>query len=404
MKKYFKQMFLLLTLITFLLPGTVQAYSYGDPTQEDVAETFKLINVKLSSSPPDWNAAYEAYKVRRAEISSHFGKSVAVTLDVNFEMKQKELVIQNYRHVLYLNLKRRFTYAEKDINDYGKVKILLGKAKGTFDVIKPYVQSKIPGEVSKLDEAFVAALDAIGNPGLFGMGEKTVQIEEFKKQTAYILTTLKPHFPYKESTVKQPEPETSKAIKTDTTEKASPVNQTASGTEQKTNDQTKTEQKQQEQVKPTQPTQKESQISETVEKEDQKAPAKVEDESKAVTKDVGKQDGEINKVLNEEKQNSDNVKSESKEENVAAENEATFKKEATTETKKEEIETKSQSEVGQETKSVEGTDEQVAAVSTAHAPMETVNKTNPIFSFLIIIGTLGLIVGIVWIIKKKNFI
>lgn len=147
-------MALLFIIGTLLFPNSAFAYSYGDPTKEDIAETFKTIQMKLNESPADWNGAREAYKVRRAEISSHFGESIAVTLDANFEMEQKDLLIQNYRYVLYLNLERRFSYAEKDIQDYSKAKTLLAKAKGTFDVLKPYVKGQIPDKIESLDSAF----------------------------------------------------------------------------------------------------------------------------------------------------------------------------------------------------------------------------------------------------------
>jgi hypothetical protein len=177
-------------------PMQAWGYSYGDPTKEDIAETFVLIQSKINASTPDWKSAQAAYEVRRAEISSHFGESIAVTLDANVEKQEKDLLFENYRYVLYLNLERRFIYAEADIDDYGKSKLLIGKAKGTFDVLKPYIQSKAPNEVSKLEEALEKTLKALGNPGLFGVGEEPVEPEVFKEQTAYILKTLKPHFPY----------------------------------------------------------------------------------------------------------------------------------------------------------------------------------------------------------------
>jgi len=189
---------IIFTLIcVFAFPLSVFAYSYGDPNKEDLAETFSIITARLNTASPDWNGAVEAYKVRRPEISSHFGESVAVTLDVNFENKDKVSVIANYKALLVMNLERRFDYAQKDINDYAKVKLLLAKAKGTFDVLQPYVEQKIPKEITALQKAFDSALEAIGNPGLFGVGQKPIQPEELKKQTSYILETVRPLFPYK---------------------------------------------------------------------------------------------------------------------------------------------------------------------------------------------------------------
>jgi len=179
-------------------PSPAGAYSYGDPDKEDVAETYKLIEAELAEN--DWNAALAAYQVRRAEIESHFGKEVALTLDANFRDKNKALVLQNYKYVLYLNLDRRFTYAEKDINDYAKAKLLLAKAKGTFDVLTPYVESRLPDRVAEIRAHFDGALEALGNPGLFGIGKKPVDVEAYRRHTSAILTTLKPLFAYTPAT------------------------------------------------------------------------------------------------------------------------------------------------------------------------------------------------------------
>jgi hypothetical protein len=355
----------------------VLAYSYGDPTKEDVAETFILIKGKLSSSPADWNAAYEAYKVRRAEISSHFGESVAVTLDYNFEMKDKDLVIQNYRYVLYLNLKRRFDYAEKDINDYGQAKTLLGKAKGTFDVLKPYVESKIPNEVSKLETAFQVALDSIGNPGLFGMGKEPVNEEEFKKQTTYILTTLKPLFTYKVFTPEQQEKETEKS--TDTTEQSQ--DNTVNKESETKQDQKSTEQKQ------------DSKDKETV--QDQASSTEATKTESTSVSSVEQNTTKEEENTTEEDKTEENVTEEDKTTVTTTEEQRT---ETTTDQKKED----NQQEGDQHKE--QSTNKQIASANTEHAPVDQTDKTNPFFAVLIIVGVLVTLIGSIWFARKKNFI
>jgi hypothetical protein len=363
------------------------AYSYGDPTKEDVAETFNLIKSKLSSSPADWNAALEAYKVRRAEISSHFGESVAVTLDHNFEMKEKDLVIGNYRYVLYLNLKRRFDYAEKDIEDYGKVKILLGKAKGTYDVLKPYVESKIPGEISKLDTAFEAALESIGNPGLFGMGKKPVNPEEFKKQTTYILSTLKPLFTYTKYTPEQQEPATQESNETKE--------------EQKSTQQETTEQK--EDPKDQQTNQQEQEKNTTQSTENESTSVSSNEQTKAVKKEenTDQHTGESESSDKEKQQTKENQTNEQVEESVTEENKAEETTVTTTQEQSVETKTEQKEEVDQKE---ESTSKQIASAHTEHAPMEQADKTNPFFTILIILGVLTVLSGGIWLAKKKNFI
>jgi hypothetical protein len=366
---------------TLLVPANVLAYSYGDPTKEDVAETFILIKDKLSASPVDWSAAHEAYKVRRSEISSHFGESIAVTLDQNFEMKEKELVIQNYRYVLYLNLKRRFDYAEKDINgDYAKVKTLLGKAKGTFDVLKPHVESKIPNETSKLVSAFDLALEAIGNPGLFGMGKEPVKPEEFKKQTTYILTTLKPLFTYTASTpVQQEKKDAGESTETKQQQGTNEKNETTnkSGTEQDPKSTTQKDEKKSDQI-----TTKET----TSASSEEQAKLSNQDKNSVANADTENQETEENKTTEQEQETTTN------EDNTTV----------STEEQTIESSTDVEEEVTQNTE--ENTDKQIASGSTEHAPMDLTDRTNPVFTVLIILSVMVVIIGSIWFARKKKFI
>jgi hypothetical protein len=192
--KRWLQMFILLGVIAILIvPVQTNAYSYGDPNAEEVADTFKLVEASLNEATPNWKAAEEAYKVRRAEITSHFGESVSVTLDENFKSKDSDLLIANFKAVLVMNLERRFSNAKLDVEDYSKSKLLLAKALATFDTLIPYMDSN----VSENKQAFDDALGALGNPGLFGVGKKEVQADVFSQKVDSIYKSVKPMFTFK---------------------------------------------------------------------------------------------------------------------------------------------------------------------------------------------------------------
>ncbi|SDO04063.1 hypothetical protein SAMN04487897_107166 [Paenibacillus sp. yr247] len=183
--------FILVALM--ILPSSALAYSYGDANTEAVAETFKLIQTSVGDGANNWGAAESAYKEIRAELVSHFGEGIAVTLDANFQAKDSKAVIANFKAVLVMNLDRRFTYASKGLDDYAESKLLLAKAKATFETLEPYVGAGS----SEINKAFEAALEALGNPGLFGVGKKDVQPEVFKEKVNFIYSKVKPLFPYK---------------------------------------------------------------------------------------------------------------------------------------------------------------------------------------------------------------
>ncbi|WP_274654290.1 hypothetical protein [Paenibacillus humicola] len=193
-----KAVMLTIFILLTAAPGNALAYSYGDANTEDVAETFKLVTADLSKSPPDWNGASDAHKARRAEIASHFGEPVAATLDQNISSKNMDDTIANYKAVLVMNLNRRFENTLESIADYSQAKLLLAKAKATFETLKPYAEPKLtPSGVDAIEQDFQTALDAVGNPGLFGVGKKEAEPEKVKAAVNRIYSQLKPLFPYK---------------------------------------------------------------------------------------------------------------------------------------------------------------------------------------------------------------
>jgi cobalamin biosynthesis Mg chelatase CobN len=348
------RIFIVLLIATLLYPSGVFAYSYGDPSKDDVAETFKLILVRLNNDSPDWSGAQEAYKVRRAEISSHFGESIAVTLDTNFEDKNKELLVDNYKALLVMNIKRRFDYAEKDINDYSKTKILLAKAKGTYDTIQPYVQELAPNETQNLQTAFEKALEALGNPGLFGVGEKPVQPEEFKKQASYIIETITPLFPYTEAKKKSEDSQSTPTTeeKKSTTASTTDTDKSSSTTEESSSSEQESDST-------------ESSTNESTEKDSEEA------QTESKTEETSTNDSEEETKFDSEKKN---------------------------EQPSEEIElSESKTDIAE----IEVAKEES---TKAHDPMERNKKTNTATSFIVITLVASLGIGSIVFLRKKGFI
>jgi len=182
---------LILVLSVVWLPQQAFAYSYGDPNQETIAEALKELTSKANAG--DWTGVGDIYAVHRPEIESHFGAAVAGTLDADIQAQDADRFLSNYRALLALNLERRFKYANDAVEDYSQAKLLLAKAKGTYNVLQTYV--KDDADDKQVLEAFDAALAALGNPGLFGVGEEPVDPATFKAKTDFILGKVKPLFP-----------------------------------------------------------------------------------------------------------------------------------------------------------------------------------------------------------------
>lgn len=183
-------------LLAGIFPASAGAYSYGNANTEAVAETFKSIASKLSADSPDWTAANAAYAELRSELDSHFGKDVTKELDDAFAAKDKDRVLKDWKGVLVLNLDRRFTYAEQGFNNYSDAKLLLAKARATYETLKPYLSgTPAEGKQAELDQAFDKALEGLGNPGLLGVGKKEPNPDLFKQNIKLIYDTVAPLFP-----------------------------------------------------------------------------------------------------------------------------------------------------------------------------------------------------------------
>ena len=185
---------ILLCVIFVGAPTSSFAYTYGDANMEDVAETFKVIAASLNKDAPDWKSIDAAYQTRRSEISSHFGEAIALTLDENLKAKDAEQFLANYKAVLVMNLDRRFDYAIVDVSDYTKAKMLLAKAKATYETLEPFIGDS--ATITAANAAFDLALKALGNPGLFGVGKVESNPDEFVKQVNSIYNGIEGSFPF----------------------------------------------------------------------------------------------------------------------------------------------------------------------------------------------------------------
>ncbi|QHT63492.1 hypothetical protein GXP70_28425 [Paenibacillus lycopersici] len=197
MRTILKGALLLVAIFLALTPASASAYSYGDANTEDVAETFKLVVSALGKSPADWKAAEAAQKEMRDVFVSHFGEGVAATLDANMQARDADAVIANYKAMLVMNLNRRFSNAIQSVHDYTQAKLLLAKARATYETLAPYAESKLSkADLDGLSADFDAALTAIGNPGLFGVGKKEPDEKALQDAVNQVYGAMKPLFPF----------------------------------------------------------------------------------------------------------------------------------------------------------------------------------------------------------------
>lgn len=189
---------LMIMIFNYIFIPKAHAYSYGDPGKEELAEAYKQIDQYTKQG--EWDQAFAVYQNYEKEFSLYFKKTKEF-IDVAFDQKDRDLLLESYRSALALNIERRLHFAEESFEDYGQAKLLLAKARGTYDVLYPLAQEELGKEkADEVYEAFDNALTALGNPGLFGIGNQENDSEAFQENINMIINLMIQTFPLPEDT------------------------------------------------------------------------------------------------------------------------------------------------------------------------------------------------------------
>ncbi|GEN34987.1 MULTISPECIES: hypothetical protein [Aneurinibacillus] len=192
-KRFISALFVCVLAIA-LMPLAAWAYSYGNPNEEAVAENYKQVVAKLNQEPPDFKGAVEIFQPIKKELDMHMGPEPAKAIQDALAAEDKEAALNTYQKTLILNIARRMESIEKDFKNYEQNKILLAKARATYDAISPIVKEKDPKVDEKVRAAYDEALAALGNPGLFGVGVKQPDQAKYTAKKNEIFDVLKQEF------------------------------------------------------------------------------------------------------------------------------------------------------------------------------------------------------------------
>jgi hypothetical protein len=184
---------LMIIILILTSQSNAYAYSYGDPGEEPFAKAY--INLKMHVENDDWDEAKVIIDTYEKDFKLYFSATKPY-IDEAIKNKDKQLLLTSYQAAMRLNIERRLFFAQQDFDDYGRAKLLLAKARGTFDIMQAdVVEKKDEQFVENIYKAFDVALESLGNPGLFGVGSKESDPEQFQQQTQYIVKQIKPLFP-----------------------------------------------------------------------------------------------------------------------------------------------------------------------------------------------------------------
>ncbi|HAQ07289.1 MAG TPA: hypothetical protein DCR24_07135 [Bacillus bacterium] len=112
----------------------------------------------------------------------------------NLNDEDKEATIENMEKLMILNIARRLESIVNNFEEYDTSKKLLAKGFATYRALSPKVEASNPDIDKKIKADFDAALESLGNPGLFGVGKKPSDKEAFQDSKEEILQALQTEF------------------------------------------------------------------------------------------------------------------------------------------------------------------------------------------------------------------
>jgi hypothetical protein len=159
-----------------------------------VAEAYKAIVSALGQNPPDYATVSSQLDGIKAEMEKEFGSDQVNRVQEAVNNQDSGRIISEFQVVLVRNVERRLDNLGKIFDDYPQAKLLLAKAQATYTALAPTVQEKNPETDQEISDCFNQALEALGNPGLFGVGKKAPDRELYDKSAATIVNDLKSVF------------------------------------------------------------------------------------------------------------------------------------------------------------------------------------------------------------------
>lgn len=193
----FKKMVICCVLFLLVItqhPLFAAAYSYGNPNEEAVAEVYKKVVAFLNQSPPAYADAKAALQTVREELDMHMGKEPGRAIEQALDGQNKDAAIDAFQKTLVLNIARRLDNVENDFSNYKQGKLLLAKGLATYDALSPVVKTNNAALDQTIRQDFETALQALGNPGLFGVGVKEPDKALFTSKKDEILKNLQEQF------------------------------------------------------------------------------------------------------------------------------------------------------------------------------------------------------------------
>ncbi len=180
---------ILLFIVAIVTSINLHAYSYAaagkEPTLDAKEAIFKAINSDDFDSAKN---VFIKYKENYQYLNDDFNSLLFEGLKNAIENKDKTNIAKWLNISIALEIERRLDGGLKNIKQFNIAKVMLAKANKFYKILS----SSLDETTNKnLNIAIKKCVESIGNPGLFGVGAKPVNIEEYKKNQKIAIKILK---------------------------------------------------------------------------------------------------------------------------------------------------------------------------------------------------------------------
>lgn len=181
---------LLITLVLgVLFSMQLHAYSYAaagkEPTIDAKEAILKAINNNDYKSA---QTAFNKYEDNYKYLNKEFHSALYEELKIAIESKDKTSIIKWLNISIASEIERRLDGGLQNIKNYNVAKVMLAKANKFYKILSSSLDKQTD---EKLKSAINQCTLSIGNPGLFGVGAKPANIQEYEKYHQIALKILK---------------------------------------------------------------------------------------------------------------------------------------------------------------------------------------------------------------------
>jgi hypothetical protein len=178
---------LALTLL-LTLSGQAQAYSYAAAGKEPLIDAREQL-LTAASEGQDGSAILASLAEELGYLEQHHKVTLQAPLAAAIAAKDAKGTAALLNRAYKAEIERRLEGASQNLGDYQTAKVLVVKSKRFLDLILPSLGE---GDRQAADQALAQVLDAIGNPGVFGVGAKPADAAAFAEAENALMAVLAP--------------------------------------------------------------------------------------------------------------------------------------------------------------------------------------------------------------------